>query len=262
MNRVNFTEMWDELLASGKSAFTINHLEESTGASRDAVYAAVKYATDRKRLFSPARGLYVIVPPEHRTWGVVPAAHFIDPMMKHLDVDYYVAYAAAAQWWGAAHQAPQEFDVVASRHVLDREIERVRLRFHISTRIDSDEVRRVAGPRTMLNVASPDLCAVDLATRPKLGGGLSNVATILTELPDLDGDRLAAIAAKRSRSDARRLGWLLHLVRNDLDLDALHDLAEPTHGQSTLLAADRPRRGQHDAGWGVLVNATVEADEL
>ena len=262
MNRVSFTGMWDELLAVGKSAFTIDDLEESTGASRDAIYAAVKYAIDRKRLVSPVRGLYVIVPPEHRSWGVVPAAHFIDPMMKHLDVDYYVAYAAAAQWWGAAHQAPQEFDVVASRHVLDRDLDRVRLRFHTSKRIDTNDVRRVAGPRTMINVASPDLCAADLATRPKLGGGLSNVATILGELPDLDGDRLATITAKRSRSDARRLGWLLELVHNDLDLGSLLELAQPDHGQPTLAAPNRPRQGQHDARWGVLVNTTVEPDEL
>ncbi len=254
--------MWDEILASGKSSFAISELEERSRASRDSVYSAVKYAMDRKRLYSPVRGLYVIVPPEYRSKGVVPAAQFIDSMMKHLDIDYYVAYAAAAQWWGAAHQAPQVFDVVVSRDVLDRDLDGTRLRFHTSKRIDTDEVRRVAGPRTMLNLASPDLCAADLATRPKLGGGLSNVATILAELPDLDGDRLAAIVAKRSRSDARRLGWLLHLVRPDLDLGSLLELAQPGHGQLTRLAVAGPRQGQHDPRWGVLVNATVEPDEL
>ncbi len=258
----NFTELWDQLLAEGKSAFTVAQVEERTGASGNAIYGAVKYAVDRHRLFSPVRGLYVIVPPEHRASGVVPAAHFIDPMMKHLGVDYYVAYAAAAQWWGAAHQAPQEFDAVVSRHVLDRDLGRVRLRFHTSKQIDATEVRRVAGPRTMVNVGSTDLTAVDLATRPKLGGGLSNVATILAELPDLDSGRLATIAAKRSRSDARRLGWLLALVRDDLDLGALRELAQPGQGQPTLLAATGSRQGQLDERWGILVNTTVEPDEL
>lgn len=262
VNRVNFTELWDELIAGGKSAFTIDDLVERTGARREAVYAAVKYATDRHRLLSPVRGLYVIVPPEHRSSGVVPAAHFIDPMMKHLGVDYYVACVSAAQWWGAAHQAPQEFDVVVSRQVLDRDLDRVRLRFHTSKRMDSTDVRRVAGPRTMVNVASPDLTAVDLATRPKLGRGLSNVATILAELPNLHGDRLAELAAERSRSDARRLGWLLEWVRDDLDLDALLDVAQPDHGQPTLLASKGPPQGQVDTRWGVVVNATVEPDEL
>lgn len=258
----NYTELWDLLLAEGKSTFSIDEVVRRTGASANAVYGAVKYAIDRHRLVSPVRGLYVVVPPEHRSRGVVPALHFIDPMMKHLDVHYYVAYASAAQWWGAAHQAPQQFEVVVSRHVLDRDIERVRLRFHTSTRIDSDEVRRVAGPRTMINVSSPDLTAVDLASRPKLAGGLSNTATILAELPELDGERLAALVERRTRADARRLGWLLELVRDDLDLGAARALARPNQGQPTPLAANAGRRGIVDTRWGVLVNATVEPDEL
>lgn len=262
MKQVNFTELWDQLFAEGKSSFTAADLEARTGVTRNAIYGAVKYAIDRRRLFSPARGLYVIVPPEYRPWGVVPALHFIDPMMRHLDVDYYVAFASAAQWWGAAHQAPQEFQVVTARTVLNRDIERVRLRFYTSTKIATDAVRRVAGPRTMIEVASPDLCAVDLASRPRVAGGLANVATILAELPDLDGARMAALAAPRSRSEARRLGWLLELVASDLDLDALHVLAQPGHGKPSLLAPEGTRRGEHDERWGVIVNVTVQADEL
>lgn len=262
MKTANYSELWDQLLADGRSAFTVADVTARTGASTNAAHGALKYAVDRKRLFSPVRGLYVIVPAEYRTSGSVPAAHFIDPMMKHLGVAYYVAYASAAQWWGAAHQAPQQFDVVVSRHVLNRDIDRVRMRFHISKRIDADEVRRVAGPRTMVNVASPDLTAVDLATRPKLAGGLSNTATILAELPELDGGRLADMVSRRSRADARRLGWLLDLVRDDLDLDALRGVAQPDEGQPTLLVAKGSREGQVDSGWGVLVNTIVEPDEL
>jgi predicted transcriptional regulator of viral defense system len=258
----NYTELWDEFLAEGRSTFTVADVVDRTGAAASAVHAAVKYAADHHRVFSPVRGLYVIVPPEHRPAGVVPAAHFIDAMMKHLEADYYVAFASAAQWWGAAHQAPQTFDVVTSRHVLDRDLDRVRIRFHTSTRIDADEVRRVTGPRTMINVASPNLTAVDLASRPKLAGGLSNVATILSELPDLDGSRLAELVGRRSRSDARRLGWLLNLARDDLDLEPLHLLARAEDGQPTLLSVRGERRGDRDERWGVLVNAAVESDEL
>lgn len=260
VNRVNFTELWDQLLAEGTSSFTVVEMAERTGAIANTVYAAVKYATDRKRLFSPARGLYVVVPPDYRSWGVVPATHFIDAMMRHLGINYYAGFASAAEWWGAAHQAPQEFHVVTNRTVHDRDIERVRLRFHTSNAIDVDEVRRVAGPRTMLNVATPDLCAVDLVSRPQLAGGLSNVATILAELPGLDGEVLAALAAKRSRSVTRRLGWLLNLARDDVDLRALQQLAKADRGQRTLLAPQGTRHGKQDAQWGVIVNATVEAD--
>jgi len=36
----NFTELWDQLLAEGKSAFTVSQVEERTGASGNAIYGA------------------------------------------------------------------------------------------------------------------------------------------------------------------------------------------------------------------------------
>jgi predicted transcriptional regulator of viral defense system len=62
-------------------------------------------------------------------------------------------------------------------------------------------------------------------------------------------------------ADARRLGWLLELVRDDLALKALRQVARPEHGRPTLLAARGSRQGHVDDRWGVIVNATVEPDE-
>lgn len=262
MTQVNFAKIWDGLLAEGRSSITAAELEDRTGATQASVYMAAKYAIDHGRLFSPVRGLYVVVTPEHRTRGVVPATHFIDPMMKHLGADYYIAYASAAEWWGAAHQAPQEFQVAVTKRVRDRQIGRVRLRFHVVKAIDARGVRRLAGPRTTITVATPDLCAVDLAGRPELGGGLGNVATIFAELPDLHVQEIVRLASSRPRAAARRLGWLLELVRPDLGLDALRDLAEPHIGQPTLLAPKGARRGELNRSWSVIVNAAVEPDEL
>jgi predicted transcriptional regulator of viral defense system len=112
----------------------------------------------------------------------------------------------------------------------------------------------------MVNVSTPDLTAVDLATEPKHLGGLSHVATILAELPELDGPRIAALANWRARSDARRLGWLLSLVRDDVDLGPLAKVADPGRGQPTLLAPKGPRIGRLDDDWNVLVNTAVEPD--
>ncbi len=64
------------------------------------------------------------------------------------------------------------------------------------------------------------------------------------------------------RPDARRLGWLLELVRNDLDLTALREVAKPGQGRPSLLASEGTRWGDHDERWGVVINAAVEADEL
>ena len=260
MTRADFTGLWDQLLSEGTNFVTIDEVESRTGATRNAVYLGVKYAMDRKKLFSPARGLYVIVPPEYRSTGVVPATHFIDPMMNHLGIEYYLGLATAAGWWGSSHHASQEFQVIAKRRLPGRTVGTVRLRFVSRARLDDKAIRRVPGPRTMLNVSTPDLTAVDLAANPAHVGGLSNVATILAELPDLEGQRIAALAKHRTRADARRLGWLLSLVRTDLNLRALTHVGDPNHGQPTLLAPDKPRTGHVDKDWNMLVNTNVEPD--
>ena len=260
MTRADFSGLWDQLLSEGMNTITIDEIESRTGVTRNAVYLGVKYAIDRKRLFSPARGLYVVVPPEYRRVGVVPAVQFIDPMMSHLGIDYYLGLATAASWWGSSHHASQEFQVIVNSRLPNRTIGNVRFRFISRAKLDAKSIRRVAGPRTMLNVSTPDLTAVDLAANPEHVGGYSNVATILAELPDLDGSRIAALSKRRKRSDARRLGWLLSLVQPDLTLCALKKVAEPDQGQPTLLTPKGPRKGRLDSDWNVLVNTTVEPD--
>ena len=112
MTRADFSQLWDQLLSEGTNTVTIDGVESRTGVTRNAVYLGVKYAMDRKRLSSPARGFYVIVPSEYRSIGVVPATHFIDPMMNHLGIGYYLGLATAAGWWGSSHHASQEFQVI------------------------------------------------------------------------------------------------------------------------------------------------------
>ncbi len=69
-------------------------------------------------MFSPGRD-----PPEHRTWGVVPASWWIDAMMKHLDRSYYVGLlTAAAAIHGPERQAPQVFQVFVA-HSINRALE-------------------------------------------------------------------------------------------------------------------------------------------
>lgn len=56
--------------------------------------------------------------------------------MRALGRDYYVSLLTAAAMHGAAHQAPQVFQVMVDRHVADRDIERVKLRFYTNEYLD------------------------------------------------------------------------------------------------------------------------------
>jgi predicted transcriptional regulator of viral defense system len=230
-----------------------------TGQADAVLRASLARLAKDGRVFSPARGLYVIVPPEYRNWRVLPAEWFVDAMMTHLGRAYYVGFLSAAALHGASHQAPATFRVVTDRPLDDRNIERIQLRFTAADHLADMPVDRRTVPSGSLTVAARETTMVDLAWRPEIGGGIGNVATILKEIGDLDTDVLARIAPLRNRSTVRRLGWLIERFRPDLDTHWLRVVARPDEGQPALLIPGR-RRGEVDRRWGLRLNTRVEPD--
>jgi predicted transcriptional regulator of viral defense system len=250
----------DTLLAQGRHTASTEELLRLTGLDRATLHGGLHRLRQSGAIISPARGLYAVVPAQYRAWGAPPAEWFIDPMMAHLGRRYYVALLTAAAMHGAAHQAPQTFQVITDKHVPDRELGRNRLRFYTSRYIADSPTERRTGPSGYLQLATRETTAVDLVEHPRQSGGLGNVATVLIELEKLDGASLAHIAALREKAIARRLGWLLETHRPDVSLDALRVVARPEQGTATLLSASGPARGPRDRGWGLRINTNVQPD--
>ena len=254
------SELPEALIAQGRYWATGDELAELTGSTPAAARQAAARLRHQGRMFSPAKGFYVMVPPEHRTRGAVPAEWFIDPMMSYLKRAYYVGFLTAAAMHGAAHQAPQTFQVVTAKYLAKRDLGRVHMRFTASEHVRDMAFEPQTTHTGYFNLATRETTAVDLVWRYREGGGISNVATVLKELGDLDGDKLARLAPVRDRSTVRRLGWLLEQYRPDVDPHWLHVVARPAEGDPVLLSPSAPKRGRVDKRWGVVVNTTVEAD--
>ncbi len=254
------SELPEALIAEGRYWATAAELTALMGNTPSATRQAIARLRHQGRLFSPARGLYVMVPPEYRAWGAVPGEWFIDAMMKHLNRGYYVGFLTAAAMHGAAHQSPQTFQVVTAKYLPDRDLGRVRLRFTTSDRVPHMAVERRTAQTGYFTLATRETTVVDLVWNFRAGGGISNVATVLKEIGELDGDSLARLAPVRDRSTVRRLGWLLEHFRADVDPHWLHVVAKPQEGEPILLSPSAPKRGRVDKRWGVVVNAAVEPD--
>jgi hypothetical protein len=69
-----------------------------------------------KLVATPARGFYVIVPPEYRSLGCLPGDQFIPTLASHRGLAYYVGLLSAAQYRGAAHQRPREIQVFLEKN--------------------------------------------------------------------------------------------------------------------------------------------------
>jgi predicted transcriptional regulator of viral defense system len=175
----------DRLISAGRYTATVAELVAETEATPSAIRSGLARVVEKRRAFSPARGLFVFVPSEFRSWGVVPAEWFVDQMMSHLGRKYYVGLLSAAQLHGAAHQRPQITQIIVDKPVADRDLERVRLRFHVSdTEFSNLPIERRNSKSGTFAVSSAELTVVDLCGRPTLGGGLDNIATIISELHD------------------------------------------------------------------------------
>lgn len=250
----------DHFLSRGRFSASTEEISDLTGIARPALGPALKRLRDRRLAFSPARGLYCFVPPEYRSWGVTPGAWMIDDAMRHLRRDYYVGLLSAAELHGAAHQAPQVFQVLVGVQTADRDVGRVRLRFVLDAHLDSAAVEARNVPTGTMRLASREQTAVDLVAHHRHAGGWGNVATVLAELEGLDGAELARLVSRRPLAQARRLGWLLDRFAPAIDTDPLEGLARRPTASPTLLEPAGGRSGELDERWALIVNTDVQSD--
>jgi predicted transcriptional regulator of viral defense system len=246
----------DHLLSSGVNTFTLAEATQLLERTGDAVRKGLERLTRNRLIFSPARGFYVVVPPQFRRQGTVPATHFIDAMMQALGRRYYISLISAVELHGAVKPAPSEpLQVMVDRHLADRALDSIELWFYKSRDAAYDiGIHRHNGPTGALRLASRELTAIDLVQHIDDCGGIDHVAALLDALGPLQIPRLADLAGARDLATARRLGYLLSHLGPGLRLGPLQELADLHRPTPTDLVAGGPRRGRVDPHWNVRVN--------
>src|ERR1700675_2517149 len=117
------------LAAAGRYHFTIDEMGKALGISRNAAALALNRLSKQALVASPARGFYTIVPPEYKRLGSLPADQFLPALMEWRNARYYAGLLTAAQYHGAAHQRPQEFQVMVEKNQRPIECGSVRVSF-------------------------------------------------------------------------------------------------------------------------------------
>jgi predicted transcriptional regulator of viral defense system len=227
-----------------------------------ATRAALRRLRQNGELAVPYKGFHVIIPPEYRNMGCLPADHFIPSLMEHLGEKYYAGLLSAAAYHGAAHQRPQVFQVVATRNRPEIICGKVRVQFVARNNVEKIPTSDFKTPRGYLKISTPAATAFDLAGYPHHAAGLDNVATILAELAEcIDGKDLVVVAALSPIAWAQRLGYLLDLVGAEEKTGKLADYIAREKPAPTPLFPSRPFRGIGQLQrWRLLVNVKVEAE--
>ena len=247
------------LAARGRYHFTSSELRSALGVSEVAARQAVSRVAAKGEIASPARGFYVIVPPEYRRLGCLPADQFLPALMEHRSARYYVGLLSAAQYHGAAHHRPQEFQVMLMRNRPAILCGSVRVAFVARRGLVAVPVERFNNPRGTVLVSTVEATAVDLVGYMHRAGGVDRVAGVLSELAEcMDPERLVDASASASILWAQRLGYLLERVgAGDRAVLLKAHVRRRARNYTRLLPGARAEGAPRSKDWRLFVNAAV-----
>lgn len=257
-----FSETISKFAAEGRSCFSFEELRQSVDSTPVALRSAIRRSLKKGDIAMPQRGFYVILPPEYRSLGCVPAEQFIPDLMDHLGEVYYAGLLSAAEYHGAAHHRPQVFQVVVAKPRREIKCGQVKVDFVVRKNADAIPVQPRNTPAGILKLSSPEATAFDLVGYFKHCGWLDNVATVLAELAEkVDARKLGDAAALSPIAWAQRLGYLLDLVGASQITQPLAKYVDNKQPVPTpLLPSAKIKGAKTDSRWRVFINTEVEAE--
>jgi predicted transcriptional regulator of viral defense system len=260
-----------ELQKRGTVTFSRDEVEKQfPNSSNSAIKFSLNRLAKNKKIASVWKGFYVIIPVEYATWGSAPPVLYIDYLMQHINRKYYVALLNAAEFYGAAHQRPQQYSVVCEfPPVRDLSKKDTLVHFVVTRKtIPQLWLKSFNTQKGVVIVSKPELTAADLITFQKEIGGLNRACTVLYELMEVGrfGKLDKSFFEYVPTSTIQRLGYLLEkALEQPKQADILYSKAQ-THGccfQKIPLKNNKPTEGcEMDNKWKVVINEYIEIDEL
>lgn len=257
----SLSELINDFQRSGVYSFTREKARKELGIQKNSLNIAFNRLHKQGRILRLRNNFYIIVPLEYRSAGTVPPEWFIDDLMKFIGLPYYVGCLSAAAVYGAAHQRPQELQVVVPSHVRIIDLEAVRIRF---MRYAGMNRARTGLRRTQTGdyvIATPEWTAIDLVRFQKHIGGLDAVAGILQELGEvINTEKLEDTCRHEPQnSHLQRLGWMLeNLGFKRLTESVRIEIEKRKPSYVSLNPALITHSSRYDKKWRVIVNDDPE----
>lgn len=258
----------DEKVIRGYYTFTIEEVKKSFPQFSNAYIGTSLYRlTVKKKIVSPWKGFYVVMPIEFALKAIIPPVFYIDALMSYLNRKYYVCLLNAASFYGASHQRAQTFSVMTEAPKLRNTVKTgTSILFFSKKDIPERFIRKHKAQSGYINVASPELTAIDLIENEKYAGGLNRVCTVLNELVDsIDFDKLDEEFFSLAPTPIyQRLGYILESV---LEREELAERFK-TRMLPCLTMRNVPfkigksiKDCEIDKKWKVIINQEIEIDE-
>lgn len=255
--------------AEGKSYFTKEQALKDLKVKNDSLNARIYRLKQKGEIISPAENLYVIVPPEYRDFGCLPAEELVPLLMKYKKVNYYACLLTAAMYHGASHQKPQLFQVMTSKQLKPLHFGKVRIEFIYKKSFLNLSTQNINVKTGYLKVSLPELTAMDLLLYTKQSGGLNHIAGVLSELVEtINPEKLITLAKiSGEKTWLQRLGYILDSIssvnnkKKKLIISKLKKLLSRQELVYMPLASELPVKGSsRNDKWMIIENTTIESD--
>lgn len=252
------------LAAKGKSYFTESEALNALGISKIALRAALRRLKKKREIACPLSGFFLIVPPEYQSLQSLPPEQFIDDLMRHLKTPYYVALLSAAQFYGAAHQKPQTFQVIIPKARRNIEVGRVKISFTTKSDADQSAIRQFNTPRGFVQIADPATIAIDLIAFPQKSGGISAVFEILSDLSEHINveDCKKVIPQLKKAPFLQRLGYFFELLGLTEQAQLCEkELKKHLYVKKALLdPQEKSEEALLNTRWNLIINTELEIE--
>lgn len=259
----------DNLQTQGRYTFTRQEALGALAITKDAFKLALYRLIRKRRLIKPRKEFYVIVPLEYQNVGGPPPSWYIDDLMKFQKQPYYVGLLSAAALHGAAHQQPQQFQVITNKHLRPIIISRYSIKFFTKHNFKNSAWMPIKVPTGTMQVSTPEMTALDLIRYVEAAGYLNNVVTVIKELIEsIDAEILLHTAQAAIRRDAKkeffvvqRLGYLMDYCGGEEKTKLLAEWISKEKPTYVSLNPQNPfKPEQKNSKWRIYINEKIEAD--
>jgi len=248
---------------NGKHFFTKDEAASELNLNQSQFQMQVWRLYQKKLVKNLGHGFFMIIIPEYYHYGSLPPQTIIDPLMRHLGIEYYIGLLSAASLYGATDQQPMVFQVITSVQIKPITLERGLIEFHYSKSCKNGLIEQLTVPTGYVKISTKEQTMIDLVRYQSACGWLNNVASILKDLAaECTAQKLMkAIERESTETVLQRLGYILEYTgHNDLAKAIELELAKRSIRFTYLRPDSQQKEGMRHNRWKLLINEPLEVE--
>jgi len=247
------------ILKNGRKTFSLKELVDFKGKNYNAAKQYVKYSVSKNFIKNLSEGFYAIYSPTEKDSGKISPDNFIDQLMSYKGIKYYTGLLSAASYFGAAHNRPLVYQVIADKqvHIPKKILEGIS--FHKKKYFPEYCILKQKGNYGYINYSSPALTAYDLIKYENEGGTISNIILVISDiLPQIKRSDIKNLFKNDPEvTYIQRLGYILEKLEANELINSLIEYSKKATAYIPLSRISK-NEGNKDSKWKIIENINWE----